>query len=549
MTESLAQMEARLKALLKESRAYSDPELIALRLKLRDYFSKQLVGLAEKSTELESEMIQITERLWKLCFHRIIDDFRKQIPKETAALRKKQLTSDFRRFLNDSSQFFEALNQKLLSKAVLCNKPRARILLCLGDLARYREMVSDFEEKRWTEAHDCYLASAVEWPDSGNAQNQLAVVASYQNRHLVAAYRYQRALACKLPFDAAKGNLQQLLLKSCNMQLAATSTSAPELETFLNQTLRLQALLLLPGNSGAEQQFAMVKQALQQHKFAFRKDVAVALLLSFAFCVDPVQNQVFGAPAAASQPLAREAFCLFASHFIDQASLECTGNNTTAIGKALLYVSLVVDFCTAHGSLFLDDATKSKLDALDMALGKAGLSSTTATELENVFDEDMTEYVGFSPLKLAQRGHGTVAATEDQAVALRAHKIGLFVRQMLELDLKPLALNGEVFSVKNDDDEDEEIVFRPSFKYQSSAPAPAAPPVVVSYSQSMAGVPMMSFPPIHPASSPSQEWVGGFQPTQAAAPAYQTSSRWAFAAPPHQQQQAPNPSVRPPPGF
>ncbi|KAG8713267.1 hypothetical protein FRC08_013477 [Ceratobasidium sp. 394] len=114
-----------------------------------------------------------------------------------------------------------------------------RVLIFLGDLARYREQYGTHPnksnnengrrprggrrgkdrnndvppEKRYAKAEAYYLQAKLLLPDYGNPFNQLAIVYSYQHDLFGAALNYYRALCVRRPFPTAKDNLIRTLGK------------------------------------------------------------------------------------------------------------------------------------------------------------------------------------------------------------------------------------------------------------------------------------------------------------------------------------------------
>ncbi|KAF1947488.1 hypothetical protein EJ02DRAFT_333926 [Clathrospora elynae] len=82
-------------------------------------------------------------------------------------------------------------------------------LIHLGDLSRYREteLVDKDKERNWGPAKGYYDLAAEIYPDSGHAQNQLAVIAREDGDHFRSVYHLYRSLASKEPHPQAKGNL------------------------------------------------------------------------------------------------------------------------------------------------------------------------------------------------------------------------------------------------------------------------------------------------------------------------------------------------------
>jgi hypothetical protein len=87
-------------------------------------------------------------------------------------------------------------------------------LLSLGDLARYKESVSEGKEKDYDVAYRYYERAAFLVPTSGNPQNQLAVLATYGQSELVAVYHYCRSVLVAHPFSLGYTNLSTLFGKN-----------------------------------------------------------------------------------------------------------------------------------------------------------------------------------------------------------------------------------------------------------------------------------------------------------------------------------------------
>ncbi|KAK8675461.1 hypothetical protein V6N13_033527 [Hibiscus sabdariffa] len=103
-----------------------------------------------------------------------------------------------------------------------------RFLVCLGDLARYMEQVdkSSDVQHNWSVAATYYLKAARAWPDSGNPQNQLAVLATYVGDEFLALYHCVRSLAVKEPFPDAWNNLILLFERNRSSHLHSLSSES-----------------------------------------------------------------------------------------------------------------------------------------------------------------------------------------------------------------------------------------------------------------------------------------------------------------------------------
>ncbi|XP_031391261.1 protein SMG7L [Punica granatum] len=181
-----------------------------------------------------SDIVNLQEveySLWKL-HYKHIDEFRRLIKKGSA--RSSGHVEGLKRFLLDATELYRSLLLKLRSQSIprdcieqkqnsqfLCH----RFLICLGDLARYRELFEkpEVEARNWSIAAGHYLEASKTWPDSGNPHNQLALLATYVGDEFLALYHCVRSLAIKEPFPDAWNNLVLLLEKSMSSPLCSAS--------------------------------------------------------------------------------------------------------------------------------------------------------------------------------------------------------------------------------------------------------------------------------------------------------------------------------------
>ncbi|CAK7350571.1 unnamed protein product [Dovyalis caffra] len=114
--------------------------------------------------------------------------------------------------------------KKMQKLQFLCH----RFFVCLGDFARYREQCekSDPQNHNWSVAVTHYLEATIIWPDSGNPQNQLAVLATYVGDEFLALYHCIRSLAVKDPFPDAWNNLILLFERNKSSHLHYLSIEA-----------------------------------------------------------------------------------------------------------------------------------------------------------------------------------------------------------------------------------------------------------------------------------------------------------------------------------
>ncbi|KAI4296764.1 hypothetical protein L6164_036690 [Bauhinia variegata] len=209
----------------------------------------------------QSELQDVEYSLWKL-HYKHIDEFRKIIKKgsgnaENAKSEMPQngvqrISDDhlnaFKSFLSEATEFYKNLIVKLrkhygvpeealffksgcISTSVepdamlKCQYLCHRCLVCMGDLARYKQQYENpvMQNQNWSVAATHYLEATRIWPDSGNPQNQLAVLATYIGDEFLALYHCVRSLAVKKPFPDAWDNLILLFEKNRSSDLQYVS--------------------------------------------------------------------------------------------------------------------------------------------------------------------------------------------------------------------------------------------------------------------------------------------------------------------------------------
>ncbi|XWS15755.1 hypothetical protein CRYUN_Cryun34aG0029200 [Craigia yunnanensis] len=223
-----------------------------------------------------AELQDVEYSLWKL-HYKHIDEFRKRTKRSSA--NSESTTSamapsgsddkhieGFKLFLLKATEFYKRLIVKIRShyglpeesslykrggiassveptKLLKCHFLCHRFLVCLGDLARYMEQFekSSVQKHNWSVAATCYLEAAIIWPDSGNPQNQLAVLATYVGDEFLALYHCVRSLAVKEPFPDAWNNLILLFERNRSCHLHSLS-SEPHFD-FLKPAERSDALV------------------------------------------------------------------------------------------------------------------------------------------------------------------------------------------------------------------------------------------------------------------------------------------------------------------
>ncbi|GMP74630.1 hypothetical protein CsSME_00032000 [Camellia sinensis var. sinensis] len=243
------------------SKGLLQTEVQDLYLKVRSGYEKIILNNDEGV-----ELHDIEYSLWKL-HYKHIDEFRKRVRQTSAnsestnsstLLNVANLQSSidchmerFKVFLSEATEFYQDLITKLRRRYELpedplfyenhdiscvvdpaklrkCQFSCHRFLVCLGDLARYRELCKklDFPRHDWSVAATYYFKATLVWPDSGNPQNQLALLATYVGDDYIAVYHCIRSLAIKEPFPDAWNNLILLFEKNRSSHLHSLSKEA-----------------------------------------------------------------------------------------------------------------------------------------------------------------------------------------------------------------------------------------------------------------------------------------------------------------------------------
>ncbi|KAI3456252.1 hypothetical protein Pfo_012915 [Paulownia fortunei] len=244
-------------------------DVLELYRKIRTGYEKILLNSNQMVERQEVEY-----HLWKLHYE-LIDEFRKRTRQRSynAENMKKDNPSDninsesntdnglkgFKSFLSEATEFYRKLIVKLRkscglpAQIFLNNKDRRpfsveptklhacqhtchRLLICLGDLARYTEIVKKPDACEWSTAATYYLEATRTWPDSGNPHNQLALLATYVGDAFLALYHCVRSLAVKEPFPDAWRNIMLLFEENRSTKLPSLS-SQMQLD-FLNPSKR-----------------------------------------------------------------------------------------------------------------------------------------------------------------------------------------------------------------------------------------------------------------------------------------------------------------------
>lgn len=220
--------------------------------RLRAHLRAQLLGLVV-SDVVYAAAHDLSRMLWNHCFYAHIDAHRRRI-RELEAARARQpavKTSDalagprakLGAVLDAAAGFYHGLLRRLVRRYGLqhtgllnplclslgaehgCNPAalgagadeveEAALLAChgclvfLGDLARYQE-THRLATKASGVAAAYYVEALKLQPGLGMPQNQLAILATFREDYVAAAYRYVRAACAETPVPKAKENLKKL---------------------------------------------------------------------------------------------------------------------------------------------------------------------------------------------------------------------------------------------------------------------------------------------------------------------------------------------------
>lgn len=186
------------------TKGISHDDVLVLYCQIRTVYEKILL-----TSNHFLELQDVEHHMWKLHYE-LIDEFRKRIrqrsyngentkntaPSDNVISQNNKGIDKFKSFLSQAAEFYRNLIVKLrrncgLPAAVfLENKDRwsssiepkklhacqhtcHRLLICLGDLARYSELIKKPDACEWSNAAVYYLEATQTWPDSGNPHNQV----------------------------------------------------------------------------------------------------------------------------------------------------------------------------------------------------------------------------------------------------------------------------------------------------------------------------------------------------------------------------------------
>lgn len=182
----------------------------------------------------------------------------------------------------------------------------SKALVCLGDIARYRELYNDSHgrpkaghdsatpakrrnrrgqeivprARNYDKAQRCYDQARLLVPNEGNPWHQLAILSSYQKNSFLMVVNYYRALCVQQPYDTATDNLNTVLSKALDAwrkrsrqerERTYDQGTAPNViaESLRERIIVLHALWRLGAERGVEKMgsIAVKLDQLVQHDF------------------------------------------------------------------------------------------------------------------------------------------------------------------------------------------------------------------------------------------------------------------------------------------
>ncbi|MCO5576431.1 hypothetical protein L7F22_030241 [Adiantum nelumboides] len=349
-----------------------DPAVRRLRTSIRDSYE----ALILKDLAF-CEAFEVEQALWRL-HYREIEGFRVKIrklltvqeqtegPEPAVGNRKKRkrepkkepllrALASLRSFLGEASGFFHGLliklrlqhglasslgntdrfsaegdvTEELRRCMVTCN----RVLVYLGDLARYKELyaVMDSSVRNWSVAANYYKQAAVLWPSSGNPYNQLAVLCTYCGNNLTALYLYCRSLAVSVPFETAWDNVFLLLEKNKQVALQVSSPGS-------DVDKRIRVEITLPTNLHG---FVVEQDLWSLHKVA-RSQVSFIILF-----IDLVRTLLV---QSSTDELDRAFIAVDRKHerFLYEAMKDVKSSKLEGSLPLALQMTVILIFCMHH---------------------------------------------------------------------------------------------------------------------------------------------------------------------------------------------------------
>lgn len=185
----------------------------------RKFLQDALVYLLREDMKF-AEQENIEQYFWKLLYYNFIEIMRKAIVKDPD--NSKQYKDFLLKLIIEGTDYYEKLLDSLQDKfnfklenytgtkahtkstgyVQLALISAQKIYICLGDLYRYKETVSD--TTNYGKCRQLYIKAHEINPKNGRPYNQLAVLAFYSKKRLDAVYYYMRSLMSTNPVPSAR---------------------------------------------------------------------------------------------------------------------------------------------------------------------------------------------------------------------------------------------------------------------------------------------------------------------------------------------------------
>ncbi|XP_068157809.1 telomerase-binding protein EST1A isoform X2 [Drosophila tropicalis] len=173
-----------------------------LHVKLQDCFKRLLLEQLKFVCEHKVDAF-----FWKLLFYNV----REYMMRQHSELANTHILL----LMEQTIKFYHVVYEKLMVKYKAASRCESaakvvgqRLLICLGDLARYR--ANHLQTSDYLEAGKYYQKAQELLPGNGTPYNQLAVIAIYHHKRFDAVYYYMRSLLSSNSVQTAKESLLDL---------------------------------------------------------------------------------------------------------------------------------------------------------------------------------------------------------------------------------------------------------------------------------------------------------------------------------------------------
>ncbi|XP_053678587.1 telomerase-binding protein EST1A [Anopheles nili] len=221
----VADADAQLQELLEDRNLFDEWErYVQVRQQLQQLLDTFLVQEMRFAQDVNLEY-----HFWKLLYYNIIEMLRKLLAERPDEQNKQFLQEHALDVVETGTAYFEhllallecehrfSLEQFIGANAATSVKglryalalvSAQKIFLFLGDLARYREQIT--EGHNYRKAKQWYVKAQQILPKNGRPYNQLALLSVYAKRKIDAVYFYMRSLMSSNPFESARESLMDL---------------------------------------------------------------------------------------------------------------------------------------------------------------------------------------------------------------------------------------------------------------------------------------------------------------------------------------------------